>query len=1182
MVDRAEIAAVMLSPDLLMDTEAEDCQRRLFERRNRGEIRLVPILVRPVDLSGTPYKEMRCLPGDERPLSVRTTSIRQEEVLMEITMELRRLAESLPPVPTTDSERRRPPSGTSPEFRHLLFKDLLHGGGTVSIVGKVNPWDLPVDAMVVPAGSQANLSGSLASAYFAEFGGEDEISRRVKDALRAREQGILTPERPLLLPSVNPDRGPRFLILATAFDEMEVPSPEHAAEAAGAVVRLAHEKDIASLVMPMLGSGAGRADPVAVAQAMAKAVIEEIQKSPITEVILSTMSSRTMEALIKSRVGQVRPLSEPFPAPLTPTPELSEETPAPPPPPPPKPRGTDLRLHIVGGERALYDGDNRIWERRDASVAWLAPFRIHDEDVTLKTVRRDLSRSWREPEVKALGRQLAARLFGVDEVPAEVLTALELPNGVARRFLLDVEGPASALPWEYLYLKDSFLLERRLSVVRHVDVARPYPIRLTLPPDTLCLAALATAGGPDYKPNARSADLHAALRRAGLKDRMLPFAQVAQIGEALQDKTVGVFHFLGHGKDGYLCLHDHAKPDAVDPLTGPQLRQLVGQSGSVRFMFLCACYSGGAAGEDDAESVAEFVARNTGIPVVAMQLEVDAEYANDFAGSFYEGLRAVDFDVERAVYESRNFTRSGRSSFGTPVLFADFVSEPQPHPALPPPPQPAFAPLVVLAPKADWKPHLDRLPADLRPAVEAALDSATRDVPPPPEPRADQTALLRAVRELLLDQGQEVRAGQVDHRIVREEERCRAQVAFTGGSAFAAPGVELDEPLRLPALSHLSEGPFKALHEQYSFPQRLVRRVLAELDAGRHILLTGPVGTGKTTLALKVIEALGYQARVATASADWTNHDVIGSYWPIPAGGAVEFAFRHGPALEAIMANWQVDWPDGAEAPRWLRAAQPGARGVWLLIDEFNRADMDRALGGLFTALETRRLSVPAARYVPGTSVSQVVPIPEDFRIICTLNTADRHYLFPMSDALKRRFAFIDVPVTEAWAEEWQRLAHGDDEAAPADDLRRFVYLARLFRPVGSAQLLAARRSLAAGARAGLDETERLVYALSSSVLPTLEDIEEPLQDLLLGWTQSGGAKELGDKIAATMESLPAAKTQYLQRQLESLRQSALVAEPPMAVLDAGAAAELLVRQQVTGPLPALAEHIGRLRTDVA
>jgi hypothetical protein len=38
------------------------------------------------------------------------------------------------------------------------------------------------------------------------------------------------------------------------------------------------------------------------------------------------------------------------------------------------------------------------------------------------------------------------------------------------------------------------------------------------------------------------------------------------------------------------------------------------------------------------------------------------------------------------------------------------------------------------------------------------------------------------------------------------------------------------------------------------------------------------------------------------------------------------------------------------------------------------------------------------------------LPLPRDFRIIGTLNSFDRHFLNQMSEAMKRRFDFIDVP----------------------------------------------------------------------------------------------------------------------------------------------------------------------------
>lgn len=59
-------------------------------------------------------------------------------------------------------------------------------------------------------------------------------------------------------------------------------------------------------------------------------------------------------------------------------------------------------------------------------------------------------------------------------------------------------------------------------------------------------------------------------------------------------------------------------------------------------------------------------------------------------------------------------------------------------------------------------------------------------------------------------------------------------------------------------------------------------------------------------------------------------------------------------------------------------------RGAWLIIDEFNRADIDKAFGQLFTALRTRTLKIPTD--VEGKSY-KTLKIPEDYRIIGTLNT---------------------------------------------------------------------------------------------------------------------------------------------------------------------------------------------------
>src|SRR6185437_12483693 len=88
-------------------------------------------------------------------------------------------------------------------------------------------------------------------------------------------------------------------------------------------------------------------------------------------------------------------------------------------------------------------------------------------------------------------------------------------------------------------------------------------------------------------------------------------------------------------------------------------------------------------------------------------------------------------------------------------------------------------------------------------------------------------------------------------------------------------------------------------------------------------------GLGKTALALALGEAAraaGFCGEVmtATASADWTTFDTIGGY-ALGQGGALRF--REGLFVRAI------------------------DRGAWLVVDELNRADADRAFGELLTVL---------------------------------------------------------------------------------------------------------------------------------------------------------------------------------------------------------------------------------------
>jgi MoxR-like ATPase len=197
---------------------------------------------------------------------------------------------------------------------------------------------------------------------------------------------------------------------------------------------------------------------------------------------------------------------------------------------------------------------------------------------------------------------------------------------------------------------------------------------------------------------------------------------------------------------------------------------------------------------------------------------------------------------------------------------------------------------------------------------------------------------------------------------------------------------------------------------------------VAALESGKHIVLTGPPGTAKTTLA----QALGDAARAAgrcedyvltTATADWTTFETIGGLRP-QSDNTLAFAYGH------------------------FLAALRGGR--WLIIDELNRSNFDRAFGQLFTVLSGQSVVLPYEDKTTGAPVSIVmeggsvpagttpVMVSRDWRLIATMNVFDKFLLFEMSYALMRRFAFIEVPAPadEVYASLISREASPNPQAA--------------------------------------------------------------------------------------------------------------------------------------------------------
>ncbi len=333
-----------------------------------------------------------------------------------------------------------------------------------------------------------------------------------------------------------------------------------------------------------------------------------------------------------------------------------------------------------------------------------------------------------------------------------------------------------------------------------------------------------------------------------------------------------------------------------------------------------------------------------------------------------------------------------------------------------------------------------------------------------------------------------------------------------------------DDPLTIPTKDELKEG-YAKISEELLIPEEKIIEIVTALASGRHILLAGPIGTGKTQLAKRIPEIFwekygGYYSEDHTATSDWSTQDVIGGIFPkMGEDGNPIYEIQNGCVTETVQKNWVNGKDGGKRRASKLPVKNPPYRGTWLIIDEFNRADIDKAFGQLFTTLRTRTLKIPTD--TKGESY-KTLQIPEDYRIIGTLNTADKHFLFQLSDALKSRFAYIeiDIPKREEMEQEIyyamknaiSELKNGDyadlvtldhqkkviekEKSSPEFYNRvyqayHFLDLIRVFKKLGTAILKLIYQNLLVGTKITGDSRVALDNALATNLTPQMENVSQ-------------------------------------------------------------------------------------------